>query len=397
MLGWHSLDTSAKVLVLNGLAFNLGFYMLMPYLAQHLGAGLGLAGWAAGWVMGLRVFSQQGLFLPGGWLGDRLGHRRAIIAGCVLRSVGFLLLGWARDLPTLLLAAALTGFAGALFTPSAQACLATLCPEPEHRRSAFSLHNMASQAGMLAGPLLGMLLIRVDFRLAGSAASGLFLVLAWLQWYWLPAAGATPTASESAGASWRRTWRALWRKPALLRFCGLTAVYQLLFHQLYLAVPAYAQQHALGEGTLSAVFTLSALLGVAAPWPVDRWIVPRLGSAASMGVGLMVMGMAFLAPWIGESHPQAALLGLATLLSLGSTLCFPLFSASLPHFSGDLPLASSYGFMASIGGCAALLGHVTVGALLGTGSLSPPSWIWITLGASGLLAGLAMWRLVHIP
>lgn len=72
--GWRSLSPAARVLVANGLAFNLGFYMLMPYLAQHLGDGLELAGWVTGLVMGLvmglRVFSQQGLFLLGGWLGD---------------------------------------------------------------------------------------------------------------------------------------------------------------------------------------------------------------------------------------------------------------------------------------------------------------------------------------
>lgn len=72
MADWLSLSPAVRVLVLNGLAFNLGFYMLMPYLAQHLGADLGLAGWAVGSVMGMRVFSQQGLFLLGGWLGDRL-------------------------------------------------------------------------------------------------------------------------------------------------------------------------------------------------------------------------------------------------------------------------------------------------------------------------------------
>ncbi len=55
--GWRSLSPAARVLVANGLAFNLG-------------DGLGLAGWVTGQVMGLRVFSRQGLFLLGGWLGD---------------------------------------------------------------------------------------------------------------------------------------------------------------------------------------------------------------------------------------------------------------------------------------------------------------------------------------
>ena len=82
---WWALSPAARVLVTNGLAFNLGFYMMMPYLAQHLGGTLGLAGWVSGLIMGMRVFSQQGLFLLGGTLGDRIGYRPAIIWGCLVR------------------------------------------------------------------------------------------------------------------------------------------------------------------------------------------------------------------------------------------------------------------------------------------------------------------------
>lgn len=383
------------MLVLGGLAFNLGFYMLMPYLAQHLGADLGLAGWAAGWVMGLRVFSQQGLFLLGGWLGDRLGYRRAIVWGCVLRCAGFTLLGWAHSLPLLLAAAMLTGFAGALFSPCAQACLAAQCPAPSQRQTAFALHNLASEAGMLAGPLIGMALMHVDFRLTGSVAGALFLLFALLQWRSLPPDEGAGAGPQAAVASWAETWRALWGEPTLLRFAGLCAVYQVLFHQLYLAVPAFARQHGLGEDALSAVFTLSAALGIAAQWPVSRRIVPRLGEAASMGLGLALMGTAFLAPVVWAAQPMAAMMILASLLSLGSVLCFPLFATVLPRFAGGRPLGACYGFMASIGGCAALIGQVVVGANLGEQGASPGPGVWVALAACGLLGGGGLWRVMR--
>ena len=112
---FSSLSPAARVLILNGLAFNFGFYMLMPYLAGHLSENLGLAGWAVGLVLGIRVFSQQGLFLLGGLLGDRIGYRRAILIGCGVRCVGFAVFGFSESLTVLLLAACLSGFAGALF------------------------------------------------------------------------------------------------------------------------------------------------------------------------------------------------------------------------------------------------------------------------------------------
>ena len=136
--------------------------------------------------MGMRVFSQQGLFLLGGTLGDRIGYRPAIIWGCLIRSFGFALLGWAGHLPLLLLAAFLTGFAGALFTPCAQAYLAAECRTATQRQQAFALHNLASEAGMLLGPLVGLLLTNLSYTMTGLVSGGVFFLLTGLQWFYLP-------------------------------------------------------------------------------------------------------------------------------------------------------------------------------------------------------------------
>src|SRR5215470_12053319 len=108
----RSFPRGVQVLLVNQFGINLGFYMLMPYLAEHLSAGLGMAGWTVGLVLGVRNLSQQGMFLLGGTLGDRIGYKPAIVAGCALRSVGFAMLGLATTMPALLVASVLTGLAG---------------------------------------------------------------------------------------------------------------------------------------------------------------------------------------------------------------------------------------------------------------------------------------------
>lgn len=110
-----SFDRPAQLLMINQFGINLGFYMLMPYLAGYLAGPLGLAAWAVGLVLGVRNFSQQGMFLIGGTLADRLGYKPLIVAGCLLRTGGFALLVFAESLPAVLIASAATGFAGALF------------------------------------------------------------------------------------------------------------------------------------------------------------------------------------------------------------------------------------------------------------------------------------------
>jgi len=157
---FRSFDRPVRLLAVNQFGINLGFYMLMPYLASHLSAGLGMAAWTVGLVLGVRTLSQQSLFLLGGTLADRLGYKPMIMTGCALRVFGFSLLGVVDSLPALLLASIATGLAGALFNPAVRAYVAA--ESGERRTEAFAVFNVFYQAGVLAGPLVGLALITLD-------------------------------------------------------------------------------------------------------------------------------------------------------------------------------------------------------------------------------------------
>ncbi|HEU4326497.1 MAG TPA: MFS transporter, partial [Roseiflexaceae bacterium] len=155
---FRSLGRPVQVLLFNQLAITTGFYMLFPYIAVHMSRDLGLEAWLVGLVLGTGNLCQQGLFLLGGSLADRIGFRRVIVAGCALRSVGFLAYGLADSLPTLLLAALLSGLAAALFGPAVRALLAQ--EAGERRLQAFALFSVFANAGLLLGPLVGMALLQ---------------------------------------------------------------------------------------------------------------------------------------------------------------------------------------------------------------------------------------------
>src|SRR5262249_9062702 len=118
---FRSFPLSVRLLLVNQLASNTGFYMLMPFLAGYLLTDLGW--WAAvvGMVLGVRSLSQQGLFLVGGTIADRVGARGVIIAGATIRAVGFTLFAVSGSLAVVLAATVLTGFSGALFNPAVRA------------------------------------------------------------------------------------------------------------------------------------------------------------------------------------------------------------------------------------------------------------------------------------
>ena len=386
---WRTLSPAARLLVTNGLAFNLGFYMMLPYLAHHLGSTLGLTGWITGLILGIRVFSQQGLFLLGGTLGDRLGYRPAILSGCLIRAFGFALLGWADSVPVLIIAAFLTGFAGALFTPCAQAYLAAECRDAEQRHQAFALHNLASEVGMLLGPLAGLWLTNLSYAATGCISGGIFLLLTILQWCYLPQG---VFASQSAPVSVLTQWHSIWLNRPFLRFTLSAAAYPILFHQLYLAIPAYIQSAHQPASLLSSVFVITALIGVMLQLPVTHWVKTRLGLPRAIGIGLVCMGGSYVTMLCLADIPVMAVTLQAVLFSFGSILCYPLFSVRLPYYAGNGQLGSYYGFYASFGGCVALLSNVVVGRMLGNAGTKPPEILWYVLLGVGVLFGWLLYR-----
>lgn len=246
-----------QLLLLNQLTINLGFYMLIPYLAAHLSDGLGLATWLVGLVLGVRNFAQQGMFLVGGALADRFGYKPLIVAGCALRTVGFGLLGVVDTLPALLVASATTGFAGALFNPAVRAYLAR--DAGERRVQAFALFSVFYQAGILLGPLAGLALTGISFTLTCLVSAGLFALLTALQVRALPSGRDRRGSSSDRDTGWREI---LSNRPFLLFAAAMSGSYVLSF-QVYLALP-------LQSATVTATAPQAAVL-VAVPSQCPGW------------------------------------------------------------------------------------------------------------------------------
>ena len=100
------------VLLGSQFVFNIGFYAVVPFLAIFLRDDMLLSGGLIGLILGLRTFSQQGMFIVGGALSDRFGAKVVILSGCVIRVAGYLLLAFGESLWPIILGACLTGVGG---------------------------------------------------------------------------------------------------------------------------------------------------------------------------------------------------------------------------------------------------------------------------------------------
>ncbi|MFI8950113.1 MFS transporter [Streptomyces sp. NPDC053750] len=383
---------AVRLLLVNQLGVNTGFYLLIPYLATHLGENLGLSAAVVGVVLGVRNLSQQGLFLIGGSAADRLGARGVIIAGCALRTAGFALFALGDNLGVLLAASVLSGVAGALFNPAVRAYLTQ--EAGERKAEAFALFNVFATTGALIGPLLGSVLLLVDFRTSALTAAGIFAVLTVAQALVLPARKATPSGGTVLG-----DWREVVGNRAFLAFaCAMTGMFTLE-SQLYLLLPEGARQATGWDGAAGLVFVVGTLANLTLQLRITRTLKTRGGRAGWIAVGLALMALAFLPPALvaggtstGPLAAVPALLG-ALLLYLGLMVASPFVMELIPRFGRPELTGTYFGIFYVVSGVAAAAGNTAVGWAMDAGERGGAAWLpWVCCALAGLAsAGATAW------
>ncbi|KRD04643.1 MFS transporter [Streptomyces sp. Root264] len=375
------LPSLLRLLIATQFAFNIGFFAVLPFLAEHLGDAVGMAGWLVGFVLGLRTFSQQGLFVVGGALADRHGVRPVVLAGCALRVAGFAWLGYAEQTWTVVAAVLLTGFAAALFSPAVESEAARQAVLHEEagggpRTRVLALFTVAGQAGAFLGPLLGALLLEADFRTVCLAGAGVFVLVLAAHARLLPRhLPGRPRVRLRGGTG------PLLRNRRFLALCCAYGAYLLAYNQLYLALPAEVERAAGSQAPLAWLFTLSSLLVVTAQLPVTRWTGERTGPRRSMAAGLSLIaaGFAVVAAALPAGRTGTAGLlpaaGFVVLLTVGQMLVAPAARAWVPDLAEEGRLGLYTGALSSVSGLIVLLGSAGTGALLDTGLPRAVPWL----------------------
>ncbi|BFO16147.1 MFS transporter [Streptomyces sp. KM77-8] len=402
MRTWHEIrrfPPAVRLLLVNQLGVNTGFYLLVPYLATHLSQDLGMSAAVVGVVLGVRNLSQQGLFVIGGSASDRLGARGVIIAGCALRTAGFALFALGDGLGVLLGASVLSGFAGALFNPAVRAYLAR---EAEDRRAeAFALFQVFATTGALIGPLLGGALLLVDFRTSALTAAGIFAVLTVAQALVLPARKAEPSAGGVLA-----DWREVLGDRSFLAFALALSGLFTLESQVFLLLPDGAR-HATGwDGAAGLVLVVGAVTGLLFQLRLTRALKQRGDGARWAAVGLGLMAAAFLPPalvaGVSDSPDGGAdavlrvlpVLAGALLLHLGVMVAQPFVMDLVPAFGRPGLTGTRFGVFYLISGVVAAAGNTAVGWAMDSGRDGGAAWLpWACCALAGLASALGVVRL----
>lgn len=143
---------------------------ITPLYAKHLGAPVQTIGLIVAAVTMTGIVVK----MPAGALSDVFGFRRLMMAGAVVKAAAPFLYLLAFVWPALLVVRFVHGFATALYSPPASAFVSKTYPDSRGRK--LGIYNAAENVGIVAGPVLGGLVLSLtmsNFRLAFIIGGGI--------------------------------------------------------------------------------------------------------------------------------------------------------------------------------------------------------------------------------
>ncbi|MFD6396417.1 MFS transporter [Nocardia sp. NPDC060249] len=131
----------------------------MPAMADDFGAGLT----ELSWVLNLYAIVFAALLVPAGRLGDRGGNRATFLTGLAIFVIGSALCSAAWNVESLIAFRVVQAVGCALLTPSSLALVLAATP-PQRRAGAVRLWVAFGGLGAALGPVLGGVLVDIDWR-----------------------------------------------------------------------------------------------------------------------------------------------------------------------------------------------------------------------------------------
>jgi len=260
--------------------------------------------------------------------------------------------------------------------------------------------NIFYQAGILSGPLVGVALMVLDFRVTAGAAAVVFAALTVAQLFALPVRRDSESREKTSVLD---DWRTVAANRRFRWFSLAMIGSYVLSSQVYLALPLQAELLAGAhvQVLVSALFVISGLVAVAGQLRITGWFGQRWGTGRSLVVGLAILAAAFL-PLFAVPGPDrfgtvaaiVALLVSTALLAVGTAAVFPFEMDTVVSLAGGKLVATHYGFYNTIVGIGMLAGNFATGSIVGVARSAGAEWaVWAGFGLIGALAAFALHRL----
>ncbi|EIT84367.1 hypothetical protein A374_16313 [Fictibacillus macauensis ZFHKF-1] len=370
------LPQSITVLLGAVLFMNTGSFMIMPFLAIYLSSDLHFMSWQVGTVLTTILVTQRGVPIFTGFLGDRGSHRINVIAGVIVRALGFGGLIVAHEFWSIVIAAVFVGFGGALFDPSVSAFFSA---QPETiRKKTFTYFNQMLNSGVIVGPLIGAVFVAFDPVYPFTIAGATMIVVAIAIMLYSKQLPATVKDDRKIVDSLKVTFS---NTPFLL-FLAVLTLFWMMFSQLNISFPVKGYDLTSNKQLVSSIFVLNGVAGLCLMFFLRKFFLTK-NPLTMVKAGVILMGVAIAL--IGLVPSIYWLLVCVFFYTVGETLALPGAEMTVAQFSNNKPAGLFFGlFQASwaIGG--------SIGNYIGAwvNKVNDTFWSWLLFLVIGVAAAL---------
>ena len=267
----------------------VGFDMIMPLVIGHYVNNVGLTATAVSVALAIRQFSQQGLEMTGGALADRFQVKTLISVGVFLRVLGFLTLAFSRAYGMLIAAMILIGLGGILCEMPYQSAIAMLTTN-DNRPKYYSLNNTITGIASAIGPLLGVALLRLDFKVVCFGAASCFMINFVLSRVAMP-----PIMRQAKSYAVMPAVKRIAKDRPYQIFVLLMMVFWLGASQIDITYPLRVQEIYGSADGVGIMYTVYAVVMAVLQYPLVALASKRFSSRAAVVIGTGIITAALIA------------------------------------------------------------------------------------------------------
>ena len=283
---------------------------LVPLTALHLGAGVA----TAALVVGLVGAGQLVADLPAGWVADRIGEKRAIVAACLVDAVALMVAFLAPSVAVFGLAIFVIGMSGGVFGLARQTYLTEVVPV-RYRARALSTLGGTFRVGGLVGPLAGAAIVQVYGLAAAYVFAAAMATLAAVVTLALPDLPSDVHRRRTADGG-PTLGQVLRRHARTLVTLGVGALAIMLIRSARAAIlPLWAEANGLTPAATNLVYAVSMAFDVALFF-LGGSLMDKFGRLAVSAPAMVVMGIGMLV--LPLTHTPWTIVAVAALLGLGN-------------------------------------------------------------------------------
>ncbi|MCM3712130.1 MDR family MFS transporter [Sporosarcina luteola] len=322
------------------------------YMHEYLGKSLAVAGLVLMANAGAGVVGN----LLGGFLFDRIGGFKSIMAGIIISILALAYLVYDHDWYPYIILLTILGFSGGIIFPSMYAMVGTIWPEGG--RKAFNSIYLAQNVGVAIGPALAGLIASVHIDYIFFANLVFYVIFLFIAYFGYKKLEIAPDRHTNVI---RETARIKNKAPfyALLILVGGYLITWLVYSQWSTTISTHALALGITLREYSFIWTINGLLIVIGQ-PLIKPLIKRLEKQlkAQMIIGTVIFIISFIVVSFAGSFKMFIVS--MVILTFGEMIVWP----AIPTLASQLAPKGRDGFYQGIVNSAATIGRM-IGPLAG--------------------------------